>query len=87
MKKLEPLESDAHFQVRTNYNQVKSHFYLRNHVMKIMTTNHITDKRISPYATGKSWLWRMGRLGAMLGVRFVSPWKCPFCVLSFLAIT
>lgn len=29
----------------------------------------------------------MERLGAMLGVRFVSPWKCPLCVLRFLAIT
>lgn len=40
--------------------------------MKIMTTNHITDKCISPRVNNKSWLWRMGHLGAELSLSLCS---------------
>lgn len=56
---------------KTKHFKLKALFYsLRNHVMKIMTTNHISDKCIFPYVNNKG---SHNGLLLVLGVCFVSP--------------
>jgi len=68
---------DLNVQWRQTF-QVKSTFFysLRNHVMKIMTTNHISDKYFFSYVNNKRLLWRMWRLGTTgVSLCFASSWK------------
>lgn len=61
--------------------QVKSTFYsLRNQVMKIMTTNHISDKCIFLYVNNKSLLQRMWHLSSQQSVTVFS--LCSECASS-----
>lgn len=63
-----------------NHFKLKALFYsLRNHVMKIMTTNHISDKCIFPYVNNKSFL---GRICAVTRAELSSP-----CARSVLHLT
>ncbi len=65
---------DKHFKLKVLF------YSLRNQVMKIMTTNHISDKCIFPYVNNKSLLWRTWHVSNQQSITVFS--LCSECASS-----